>query len=127
PAIVAVDLDPVGAVADLVAHHARALLDPARLLRPLRRIERVARAPRTVAAGGDDGARGGDDARPRHHALLDRLLELHVAGAGALGAEVARGGDTRRERGARVGHRLDHAEAVALLQHLVVPQRLVVR
>src|SRR5262249_16248345 len=102
PAVVAIQLDPVGAVADLVAHHARALLDAGGLLRALGGVEGVARAARAVAAGGDDGARRGDDARARHDALLDRVLELHVAGERALGAEVARGGDAGLERGARV-------------------------
>ena len=46
PAVVGVELDPVGAVADLAAHHARHLLDARGLLRALGRIERVARARR---------------------------------------------------------------------------------
>jgi hypothetical protein len=61
-------------VPDLAAYHARDLFRAARFLGALRRVERVARAARSVAPGGDDRARGGDDARPRHEpASIARL------------------------------------------------------
>ena len=63
---------------------------------------------------------------PGDDALLDGAPELDVVVERALGAEVALGGDPGAERRRRVRHRAGDAEAERLLQHLVVPQRLVV-
>ena len=94
PAVVGVDLHPVGAVADLVAHdpHERAVVGLFGALRHAP-VERVASG--AVTAGGDDGACGDQQPRAGHDALLDRLLQLDVGVAGALGAQVAQ----RREAG----------------------------
>ena len=59
--------------------------------------------------------------------LLDRLLDPHVAAARALGAEVADRGEPCQERVTGVHDGAGGAEREWLLQHLLVPERFVVR
>ena len=79
-----------------------------------------------VGAGGDDGARGNQQARTGNDALVDGLLQLDIGVAGALGAEVAHGGETGHQRGAQVVDGARGAQSEALMQDLVVPGGLVV-
>ncbi len=98
PAVIAVELDPVGAVADLVAHYAGQAVDAVGLFRALRHAPFEREALGSVAAGGDDGARGGEHARAGNDALLDRLLQFDIGVARAFGAQVADGGEAGHQR-----------------------------
>ena len=126
PAVVAVELDPIGAVADLVADHADERVDAVGLLGALGHAEFEREALGRVAAGGDDGARGGEHARAGNDALIDGLLELDIGVAGALGAEVAHGGEAGHQGGAQMIDGAGGAQGEALVHHLVVPRGLVV-
>ncbi len=126
PAVVAVELDPIGAVADLVAHHAREAIDAVGFFGALRDAPFERESLGGVAAGGDDGARRGEHARTRNDALVHGLLELDIGVAGALGAQVAHGGEAGHERGAQVVDGARGAQSEALMRHLVVPDGLVV-
>ena len=127
PGIVGVHLDPVGAATDLAAHDAGDRVVAVGLLGALRRIERVTSARRPVAPRGDDRAGDHDQAGTGHDPLLDRAPELDVVVERALGPKIALGGDARPECGLGVRHRARDAQSERLLEHLVVPQRLVVR
>src|SRR5207248_5118078 len=106
PAVIRVDLDPVGAPSSLLAHRADHFRDTARLLGALRRAAHIRpQAPggRAVGAGGDDGASHDEETRTLDEAVLDRALQRHVGEVGALGAEIAQ----RRETGDRKSTRLN--------------------
>ena len=98
PAVVRIDLDPVGAIPDLLAHHARERLDAGGLFGALRDASARIEAPRPVAPGGDDGPGHDDPPRSGDDALIDGLLEPDIGGRRALGAEIADGGEAREER-----------------------------
>ena len=102
PAIVAVELDPIGAMADLVADDAGQAVDAVGLFGALRDAPFERESFGRVAAGGDDGAGGGEDPRAGDDALIDGLLEFDIGVGRAFGAEVADGGEARHERGAEM-------------------------
>ena len=77
-------------------------------------------AARDDRLGGDEQARAGDDA------LVDRLLQADVGEARALGAEVALGGEAGIERALGLDDGAGGAQRERLVQHLIVPQGLVV-
>ena len=126
PAVVAVELDPIGAVADLIAHHADQRVDAVGFLGALRDAPFERESLGGVSSGGDDGAGGGEQAGTGNDALIDGLFELHIGVAGALGAQVAHGGEAGHERGAQVVDGARGAQSEALMQDLVVPDGLVV-
>ena len=125
PAVVGVDLDPVGTASDLVSHdaHERGVV---RFLGALQHLD-LGSQTRRVAPRGDDGARDDDHARPRDDPLRDGAFEPHVGVARALGAEIALGGEAGAERLARVVGGARDSQRQGLVQHLIVPRRLVVR
>ena len=94
---------------------------------PCGQVDVGRRMLRPIAARRDDGARDDDHARAGDDALLDRLLEADVGVARALGAEVAHRREAGEQRVARVVRRAGDAERERLVQHLIVPRRLVVR
>ena len=75
----------------------------------------------TIAFVDDPHARTGNDA------LIDRLLEPDVGVAGALGAEIAHAREAGQQLRARMVHRARDAQRERLVEHLIVPRRLVVR
>src|SRR5207253_5761285 len=88
-------LDPLRALADLAAYYAFHRFDAVRLFGALRHVP-FRRVPfRSIAAGGDNGARRDEHPRTGDDSLIDRLLETDVGVAGALRAEIA----DRREAG----------------------------
>ncbi len=126
-AVVGVELDPVGAHGRLLADGGRHLRLPAHLLRALRQVEVGAEALlRPVGTGGHDRPRRHEQPWPRHHPLVDRPLQLHVGVAGALGAQVPLGGEAAHQGARGVASRAQHPIGRRLLQHLVVPEDLVV-
>src|SRR5919197_2117096 len=129
PAIIGVNLDPVRAALDLVAHYARQLVDAARFFRALRNVVGVfgRESLRAIAAGCDDSPGGNDHPRPRDDVLIDRLLEANVRVPGTLSPEVAHRRPTGHERAPGVVDSPGDAERESFVQHLVVPRRLVVR
>src|ERR1017187_8853873 len=99
PAIVAVQLDPIGAMPDLVAHHTDQAVDAVGLLGALRHAPFQRESFGRVTARRHDGARGGENSRTRDDALIHRLLEFHIGVTRALGAQIA----DRRSEERRVG------------------------
>ena len=126
PAIVAVELDPIGAVTDLVAHDAGQAVDAVGLFGALRHAPLEGEALRGVAAGGDDGAGGGEHSRTGDDALIDGLLEFDIGVGGAFGAEIADGGEAGHQRGAQVIDGAGGAQGEAFVRDLIVPRRFVV-
>src|SRR5664279_231218 len=126
PAIVAVDLDPVGALSDLAAHRMDDPINTIRLLGALRNIPARVEALRAVRARRDDRARHDEHARAGNYSLLDGLLEPDVGVARALGTQIANGGEAGEQRVAHVVRRARDAKGERLVEHLIVPRCLVV-
>jgi len=81
---------------------------------------------RAVGALGHDGAGGDEQARARDHPLIDRPLDRDVGIARALGAQVAQRCEAGHQRGLGLLAGAQGAIFRRLLQHLIVPQRLVI-
>src|SRR5690242_16278776 len=117
-----VDLDPVGAVIELLARRFarfdRAVDELCALGNDdLRRV-----ALEVVAAGGGDGARGGENARAGDALFVDGLLDADVAVAGALRFDIANGGESLLQRAMRGDGRPRRAIRQSALEQLrVVP------
>ena len=127
-AIIGIDLDPVRAVARLMADRAHDLVDPARFFRALREtaIGAEFRARGAIGPRRDNGARNDDEAWTRNNALVNRALDRDIGITRAFGAEIAQQREPRAQRRLGVAHRAHGAIGLALLQHLIVPRRLVV-
>ena len=125
PAVVTVELDPVGTLADLVTDHPREPIHAIGFFRAEGHVTlRGATGP--IGAGGNDGARACENAGTRDNALPDGITEADVRITGAFGAEIALRGDTGIERRARGDGGARNPERQRLVQHLPVPRRLVV-
>src|ERR1035438_2872129 len=77
PSIIAVELDPVGAVANLVAHHAREAIHAAGLFGALGNAPFEREALGTVGPGSHDGARGSQHAGAGNDALDRKSTRLN--------------------------------------------------
>ncbi len=125
PAVVGIELDPIGSVSDLIAHDADQLCAVSFFgaLRdaPLRSV-----ALGAVSACGDDGSGGCQDAGAGNNVLCDRLFELDVGIACAFGAQLAYGGEAGRERGAEMIHGAGCAQSQTFAGYLIVPHRFVI-
>ena len=126
PAVVGVELHPVGAGGDLPTDGRDHLLRARHLLGALR--DRDARFEPLGAVGAERDDRARRDAEPRalDDALVDRRLQPDVGIARPLGAQVALAGEPGEKRRARAGDRTRGAQRQRLVQHLIVPARLVV-
>ena len=122
---VGVDLDPVGAAADLVADDPDEVVAVG-LLDPLRDRQLGREALRPVAAGRGDRSGRDDHPGARDDPLLDRPLQPDVGITGALGPEVADRREARLQDRPEVDRRPRHPQRQRLLQDLIVPRRLVV-
>src|SRR5438105_11106515 len=100
-----VDLDPVGALLELLAGRLARLDRAVDELRSLGHVDLGSISLQRIAAGSGDGAGRGEDARAGDVAAVDRLLDSDVAIAGALGLDVAAGGEALLQRAARRGRR----------------------
>ena len=127
PAIVGVELDPVGAFPDLAADDACHRVDAVGLFGALRDVPFGRIALRAVAPGGDDGAGRHQHARTGNDALIDRLLQADIGVPGAFRAQIANGREARQQRVAQVVHRARRPERQRLVRHLIVPGGFVVR
>ena len=127
PPIVRVDLDPIGAATDLIAHHTRQFFGAGGFLRPLRHVDFRREPTRSVCATHHNRARRNDQARPFDHAQLHRTLEPDVSVGRSFGTKVAQGCKTGAQRLLHVYCRARDAKAQRLLEHLIIPVRFVVR
>src|SRR5207244_1516603 len=96
-----VDLDPVGAVFELLARRLARIDRTIDDLRALRDGDLGRVTFEVIAAGGGDGARGGEDARAGDAPFIDGHLDAEVAVPRSLGLHVADGGEPLFERAAR--------------------------
>ena len=115
-----VDLDPVGAVRELLARGLAGLDGAVDQLRPFGHVELGRVALQRIAAGRRDRARRDEHPRPRDVAALDRLLDADVAVAGAFGLDVADRREALLEGPARGHGRPGGAQRQPLLQELGV-------
>ena len=115
-----VHLDPVGAVVELLARGLARLDRTVDELRALRHRDLGGIALQLVAAGAGDRARRDEHARPRDDALVDRALDADVAVAGALGLDVADGGEALLQGTARGHDRARHAVRGRVVEQLHV-------
>src|SRR5262249_37774121 len=125
PSIVGVELDPLCALADLIANDARQAVDAVRFLRALRRIP-LRHELRLIRSCGDDGASGRENPRTGNDVLLDGLLELDVRIARAFSAEITNGCEARLQCRLEMVSRASDAQREAFARHLVHPGRLAV-
>src|SRR5262249_17388858 len=88
-AVVGVQLDPVGAVADLLAYRLARLLRPVDRLHADRHFELPVVAEQRIHAGRRERTRDDEHPRARHDAAIDRLLEIDIGVHRALGLEIA--------------------------------------
>ena len=126
PSIVAVQLDPVGASADLIADDARQAVDAVGFFGPLRHAP-FGDELRLIASRGDDGFRRREHARTGHDALIHGLLQFDVGVLGPFGAEIANRGEAGHERVPQMVRCARDAQGQRFARHLIVPRRLVVR
>jgi hypothetical protein len=126
PAIIAVQLDPIGAVPDLVANHADQAIHAIGLFGALRDAPLERKTLGRVTTGGDDGAGGSENSRPGNDALVDGLLEFHIRVTGAFGSEIAHGSESGEQGGIEMVHGARHAQRQAFMRHLVVPRGFIV-
>ncbi len=112
----------------LVANRAHDFIDAAGLFGALweTAIGTETAPRRPIRTGRDDGRPRHEEPRPRRQPLRDGALERHIGIARALGAQIAQRGESGGQRVARMVHRAHGAIGLALLQHLIVPRRLVV-
>ena len=121
--VIAVKLDPVGPVLDLLAHRLADLPGPVGDLHPLRDGDLGGVPEKRVVSGGRDGARRhlhpgtGDDP------VADGVPQLRVPEQRALRLEIADRREAGEQEGARRVRRLQRAAWQRLLQelHVVVP------
>jgi hypothetical protein len=110
-----INLDEIGAVADLLADGATGLFGAANHLRASGKIAQIGRnAKRIVLAEGGDGARGDMHARTFDQALIDGVAKGDVGIAGALAFDVANAGKARMEREASVSGAFEGAKGLGL-------------
>jgi hypothetical protein len=99
-----VDLEPIGAVIELLAGRLARLDRTVDQLRPFRHFDLRSVTLEVVAAGGGDGACDHEHSRSRDASLIDGHLDSDVAIPGTLGLHVAEGGEALLQR-ASYGHR----------------------
>ena len=127
PSIVGVDLDPIGAAPDLVAHDARQFFGATGFLGTLRDVHLGSKTARSVRSAHHDCTCCDDQAGSVDDALLHRAFQPDVRIGRAFGAKIAQGGETGAQRALEVDRGTRDAQAEWLLEHLIVPVRLVVR
>ena len=115
-----VDLEPVGAVGELLARGLARLDRPVDQLGALGHVELRGVSLQRIAARGRDRSRDHEHPRPRDVAPLDRLLDADIAVAGALGLDVADGREALIERPPGRDRRARRPQGRALLQQLCV-------
>ena len=115
-----VDLDPVGAVIELLAGRLSRLDRTVHDLGAFRDLDLGRIALEVVAPGGRDRPRHHEHPRARDVSLLDRLLDADVAVPRAFRLDVADRRETLRERPARRHGRPGRAEREAVHQELRV-------
>jgi hypothetical protein len=109
--VIGVELDPIGAVACLVAHRVDHLLDAADGNAALRDIYVGSKThwAGTIAMRRDGGAGGDKQMRAGNQSLINRMLHIDVRVARAFGAQVAQGGKAGHQRVVHVLYRLNGA------------------
>jgi hypothetical protein len=123
---VGVDLDPIGAARDLAAHDPGDRFRPVDLLGTLHDGALRDEPARGVGAGSDDRAGDHDHPRPDDRALLERAPQPDIGLTGALGPQVAHGGEAGGQRPSERRDRARDAQRLVVAQHLIVPRALVV-
>ena len=126
PAIVGIEFDEVGAGRNLSAHGTHYVFAGG-FLGALRHFDAGLETLRPVCAGRDDRARGDQHSRARNDSFVDGLFQTDIGKAGAFRAEIAHGRESRHQRRTRGADRAYGAQRDGLVQHLIVPARLVVR
>src|SRR5262249_60837040 len=94
PAVIGIDLDPVGAPADLIANDARQAVDSIGFLGALRNAPLGSITLRGIATRCHDRARDGEHARTGDDALSDGVPHATIGISRALRPEIANGCET---------------------------------
>src|SRR6185312_11690295 len=105
---IGINLDPIGAETDLLADCLARLIRAIHQLNTMRHLNFRTVALKRVRACYVHGARGDLHARAGNDAVVDGFLEIGVGVAGALGFEVADGGESVIE-GAFYGSRAENS------------------
>src|SRR6266699_3096744 len=127
PAIIGINLDPVGAVADLIAHYARQAVAAVGFFRALRDAPLSGITLWPIAARRYDRSRDNEHARARDDSLLHRLLEADVGITRAFRSQVANSCKARQQSITQVIGRARHSQTERLARHLIVPGGLAIR
>src|SRR5258708_25925715 len=93
PTIVGIDLNPIGAFANLFAHDAREAIDAVGFFGALRHSPFGRVALGAITTGCHNRSRGHKHARPGYDSLLDRLLQTDVAISGAFSPQITHRGE----------------------------------
>src|SRR5258705_6460462 len=91
PAIIGINLDPIGAVTDLIAHHARQAVNTVGFFSALRHAPFSGVTLWTIAARGHDCARHYEHTWTGNDSLLHRLLETYIRITCAFRSQIANG------------------------------------
>ena len=117
---IAVHLDPIRAVADLLAHGLPRGVRSVDQLHAVRHLN-FRRVPlQRIGAGHIEGARHDHHARAGNHAVVDRLLDVDVGIARALRLQIADGRESVLQRLARRLRPENRAVGLRLLEELLV-------
>ncbi len=95
PAVVGVNLNYIGAAADLLSNGPCESVDAIRFLSTLRNVEIRCEPLGRIAPGGNESTGGDQHSWPGDNPLRNCLLDAHIRVSGPFGAEVA----YRREAG----------------------------
>jgi uncharacterized zinc-type alcohol dehydrogenase-like protein len=126
PAVIAIHLDPVGPVPDLVAHHAGETVHAVSLLGALRCPPFQCETFGGIAAGCHNGPRRSQHPRSGNNPLIHGLLQFHVRVFRAFRAQIAHSGETCHQRRPQMIHRARSPQRQPFVRHLVIPRGLIV-
>src|SRR6185369_8940163 len=120
PTIVGIDFYPIGALSNLLTHHARQTVDVG-FFRALWHVPFGCITFWTITSGRDNRTRGYLQARAGNDSLLDRLSQSHVGIPGPFGPQITQRGEAGHQRVAQVIGSTRNSKTESFFRDLIVP------
>ena len=111
------------------AHRFHNLGDASHFLRAFRQkdIFRITARTRTVTGRGDNCFRNYDQARADHQPFVNRAFDRSIRKTRSFRSQIPQESESGQQGIARMIHRLDGSIRDWFFQHLIIPERLIVR